>query len=391
LDAPNSQGREAERLADLIVTEVQGRLDQADLDSGDGDDALKLYQKAHAEIERLQGDLEQARRQAEQDQAACELAEAAQARKEEQVQALEQTVADLQRRLAARPRTRGAGPQDAVTQHPLLPALLEIAQNPPVSTPARLRPGPEPEWMQAWRAERVFERTSALLLVLGQTGECRRYLLARMTGERLGLDGKHSGVKRSFTHTAQRGLIEKINFQQIISGRGTHLLRLTPKGQQAYLFLTGAEAAPSILDEMLRRHKSVEHAFLNLEAADLLEQAGCSVDRFPAEIKLSGKRKFLPDLGAISPNGEVLWVEVERDTNKSPRDRDKKWANYYEASGGHLVIVTGDRQAMQHIQSEIVFWAEKRPLRLWMTNVSEVRAGQRGQDGSFWLYRRGEK
>jgi hypothetical protein len=377
LDAPGRQDLDAEMLADLVIVEVQGRLDQADLDSGD--EALRLYQQARAEIERLQEELDQAQRQAEQDRAARELAEAAQARKGEQVRTLEQTAADLQRRLLA-------GSQGVVAQQRQLPNL---GASPPA--PVHPRPGPEPGWMKEWRVERVFERTSALVTVIGETGECRRYLLAQMMGERLGLDAKHGGIKRTFGYTVKRGLTEQVQFQQVISGGSTHLLRLTPKGQQAYLFLAGAEAAPSLLDDMLRRHRSAEHAFLNLEAADLLEQAGYAVDRFPVEMELSGKRKFLPDLGAISPDGEVLWVEVERDTGKSARDRDKKWSNYYEASGGHLVIVTADRQAMHKIRSEIMFWAGKRPLRLWMTNITEVRADERGRDGSIWLQRRGER
>jgi hypothetical protein len=327
----------------------------------------------------LQKELDQTRRQVEAVEAAREQAEQVARLVQGQIQVLEQTIADLQRR---------ATPAAAAWQQPL-PALEEASV---VSAPTvRLHPRPEPEWMQAWREERgrVFERTSALVIVMGGTGECRRNRLTELVGKRLNLSAKHSGVKRAFGYTAKRGLTEIVEFQQVISGGSTHLLRLTPKGQQAYLYLARAEAAPSILDEMLRRHKSPEHAFLNLEAADLLEETDFTVDRFPAEMQLSEGRKFLPDLGAVSPSGEVLWVEVERDTHK--RDRSKKWANYYEASGGHFVVVTADRQAMQRIRSEITFWAGERPLRLWMTNVTEVRAGERGQDGSVWLYRRGEK
>jgi hypothetical protein len=381
-------GWDADQIADLVVAEVQGQLDQAGLSdvADDGDvDAVTLYQQAVETIERLQGELDRACRHIGEAEAAREQAEEQARLAQGRVQVLEQTVADLQRRAMS----MTTSPVVAGMQQPL---PMPVDHDPIVSAPPlRLRPGPEPEWMQAWRQERgrVFERTSALVIVIGETGECRRKQLAELAGERLNLSAKHSGVKRAFGYTIKRGLTEIVEFQQVISGGSTHLLRLTPKGQKAYLYLTQTEAAPSILDEMLRRHKSPEHAFLNLEAADLLEETGCTVDRFPAEMQLSEGRKFLPDLGAVSPAGEVLWVEVERDTHK--RDRSKKWANYYEASGGHFVVVTADRQAMQRIRSEITFWAGERPLRLWMTNVTEVRAGERGKDGSIWLYRRGEK
>jgi hypothetical protein len=381
-------GWEAGRIADLVVAEVQGQLDQAGLSdvAGDGDvDAVTLYQQAVETIEHLQAELDQTRRQVEAVEAAREQAEEQARMALGQVQVLEQAVADLQRR--AMPTATSS--VMAGTQQPL---PIPVNHSPIVSAPTiRLRPGPEPEWMQAWREERgrVFERTSALVIVMGETGECRRNRLTELVGERLGLDTRHGGIKRAFGHLKRQGLAEITEFRQVISGGSTRLLRLTPKGQKAYLYLTQTEAAPSILDEMLRRHKNAEHAFLALEAADLLEQADFSVDRLPVRMTLSENRQFVPDLGATSPAGEVLWVEVERDTHK--RDRSKKWANYYEASGGHFVIVTADRQAMQRIQSEIAFWAGERPLRLWMTNVTEVRAGERGKDGGIWLYRRGEK
>ncbi|MGD9100730.1 MAG: hypothetical protein PVF45_09650, partial [Anaerolineae bacterium] len=221
-------GWDADQIADLVVAEVQGQLDQAGLSdvAGDGDvDAVTLYQQAVETIERLQGELDQTRRQVEAVEAARAQAEEGARLVQGRIQVLEQTIADLQRR---------AAPAAAAWQQPL-PALGEA---PVVSAPTvRLHAGPEPEWMQTWRKERgrVFERTSALVVVMGGTGECRRNRLTELVGRRLNLSAKHSGVKRAFGYTARRGLTEIVEFQQIISGGSTHLLRLTPKGQQAYL------------------------------------------------------------------------------------------------------------------------------------------------------------
>jgi len=372
---------DADGIADLVVGEVQGRLDQAGLGDVAGDDATTtLYQQANAAIEGLEGELDQARREIEVAETARKEAEEQARMARAQAQVLEQVVADLQRRLAST-----SSPDATIVQQPL-PEPVAYVKAPAI----RLRPGPEPEWMEKWRGERIFKRTAALVAVMGETGECRRPRLARLVGERLGLDARHSGVKRTFSYLRKKEFVKISEFKQVISGGSTHLLRLTPKGQKAYLFLTETETVPSLLDEMLRRHKSLEHAFLNMEAADLLEDADFTVDRFPARMVLLEGKQFVPDLGAVSPDGEVLWVEVERDTRKSLRDRQKKWDIYHEATGGHFVVITADRSAMQTIKSEITFWVSERPLRLWMTNVTEVRAGKRGQDDGIWLFQRGE-
>ncbi len=375
---------DADGIADLVVGEVQARLDQAGLGDVAGDDATTtLYEQANAAIEGLEGELNQARREIEVAETARKEAEEQARMARAQAQVLEQVVADLQRRLAST-----SSPDAATVQQPL-PEPVTYVDAPVI----RLRPGPEPEWMGEWRGERgkIFERSAALVTVIGKTGECRRYRLAELVGEQLGLNAKgHGGIKRAFSYLRKKEFVEIIKFKQVISGGSTHLLRLTPKGQKAYLFLTKTESAPSLLDEMLRRHKNAEHAFLNLETADLLEAAGFTVDRFPARITLSKGEQFAPDLGAVSPDGELLWIEVECGTEKSSRDRGRKWGNYYEATGGHFVIATAHRRAMHSIKSEITYWASARPLRLWMTNVTEVRAGERGRDNSIWLFQRGE-
>ena len=282
------------------------------------------------------------------------------------------------------------------TQTPAILTQPSTEPSDPVdaSTPPsihRLHTGPEPEWLAKWRQAETFERDAALVMVMGETGECRRNRLADLVGDRLGLLPRGGGVKRIFPRSVKMGLVETVPFQQVIRGRSTHLLKLTPQGQKAYLFLTRTEPVRSLLDKMLVRHRSPEHAYLNMEAADLLEEAGYTVDRYPPEISLSEKGKFVPDLGATSSSDEVLWIEVERDTRKSPQARRTKWTNYYEATGGHFVIVTADRSAMDKISSEIAFWAEARPLRIWMTNITEAKAGDRGRDGSIWLYQRGSE
>ncbi|MCP4534755.1 MAG: hypothetical protein GY831_26485, partial [Delftia sp.] len=141
---------DADRIADLVVREVQARLDQAGLGDVAGDDATTtLYQQANAAIEGLEGELDQARREIEVVEAARKEAEEQARMARAQAQALEQAVADLQRRLTSTP-----SPDAATVQQPL-PEPVTYVDAPAI----RLRPGPEPEWMGEWRGERgrIFE------------------------------------------------------------------------------------------------------------------------------------------------------------------------------------------------------------------------------------------
>ena len=385
-DASSLSVWDADKIADLIIREVRQQLDQIDLAGVLGQDAVTQRQQANADANALRDELSRTQRQLAATERTHRQNEARAEAAEKQIVVLEQTVADLQRRLA----TAMAVPTQTMgtLAQPSTPTsdLIDASTPPPLH---RLHTGPEPEWMAKWRQTETFERDAALVMAMGETGECRRNRLADLVGDRLGLQPKGGGVKRIFPRVVKMGLVETVPFQQVIRGRSTHLLKLTPQGQKAYLFLTRTEPVPSLLDEMLMRHKSSEHAYLNMEAADLLEEAGYTVDRCPPEISLSEGGKFVPDLGVTSSAGEVLWIEVERDTRKSPQARKTKWANYYEATGGHFVIVTADCSAMDKISSEIAFWAGTRPLRVWMTNVTEAKAGDRGRDGSIWLYQRG--
>jgi hypothetical protein len=358
----------AGQVGDLIVDEVGQRLDALDLSDGSSAEALTRYRQANEEIVRLRQALDQARRQAEERESVYRQAEA-------QIGVLEQTVADLQRRLDA-----------TTTTLPAAPAAPGLAPVEPRAPPA----GPEPEWVRAWREQATFDNDRHLVEVLGATGECRRNRIAGAVAARLGVSASSGGIKRGFARLIKQGLLEVTEIRPLLSGGSPHLLRLTEPGRDAYRFLAHQEPRPSLLDALLPRHKSPEHVFLNLETADLLEEHGYSVDRFPPSLTPPQGGEFVPDIKAISPEGVLLWVEVERDTRKAVAERARKWEIYYAASGGHFVIVTPDRAAMHALQSEIVYWAGSRALRLWLSNLSDVAAGERGRDGGLWLQRRGE-
>jgi hypothetical protein len=149
---------------------------------------------------------------------------------------------------------------------------------------------------------------------------------------------------------------------------------LTERGQDIFRLLRGEAPAPSQTTELLKRHKSPEHAALNLDAANRLWEAGYDVDLFPDSVALD-TGTYCPDLVITTPEGRTLYVECERNTRKNPQERERKWALYYAASGGYFLVVTSSGEAGQAIQREILTWAGERPLSLWMASVEGQEAG----------------
>ncbi len=397
------------QIADLVIADATARLSDVELAQRIGGDT-PLLQQARDRLAEVQRQLDASQRQAlnyqqgwKQEQEKHAESRSALQAAEGQIKVLKRSLSDAEKRLqAALAKSEQLKAQVDNLGHTLKQAQSPLSVAPPPFVPVepdqlpqvRLQPPPEssePDWMQAWRQHRNFERASRLILAIGNTGECRRLKLAQMLAAVLELDNHNdTRIKRAFKYATEAGLIEIIAFKQIIPGNSPHLVKLTERGAQAYRFLTGQEAAVSVYDRLKPRHKTEAHTFLNLEAADLLALAGYQPDLFSFDEERVSGGKFRPDIKATSSDGEVLFVEAERDPARyGPTDpqRMRKWDIYYDASYGHFAIVTSDRAAMNNLRSEVAYWqhARQRPLRLWITNVTEAQAGQRGPDGSLWL------
>jgi hypothetical protein len=65
-------------------------------------------------------------------------------------------------------------------------------------------------------------------------------------------------------------------------------------------------------DLLLERHVSPEHTLLNLQAAEVLCEAGYQVNLTPLEITMPDGGLFRPDLAIFDDQGVTHFVEVER-------------------------------------------------------------------------------
>jgi hypothetical protein len=355
----------ARELADMVIQDVQRRLLQLNASQALGVSVEEMYERTAADLARLQDDREQWAIKTDVDKQHIRQLET-------RLAVLQQTLENAQQRLAS---------TDVV------PASSDAQATSTAEDSKQL-----PSWIQEWQRESTYEYDVALLRLLAESQVASRKDAVRLLALRLGKAPKSGSMSRVIRRAAaQLKLVELIEVSNEVSGGATCLLRLTEHGRLAYYLLFNKEPpAPCITTELLKRHKSPAHALLNLQAADMLREAGYEVDLLPGQIKLPGEpagRMFVPDLVA-SWQGKTLFVEVERDTRKNPQARARKLRNYYDATGGAFYIVVPNATALKNIKSEINRWRDtERHLLLWMTSLSDAK-GKKGED--IWLYKRGE-
>ena len=105
------------------------------------------------------------------------------------------------------------------------------------------------------------------------------------------------------------------------------------------------------------------------------------------EIQLANGETLIPDIIASDPkNGEVIFIEVERDVNKDQMSRKQKWMKIYEASNGNLYVFCDNLKCQRAIQGEINVALGELVYNSFLTNLHGLRNEKRSEiDGSIWL------
>jgi hypothetical protein len=152
-----------------------------------------------------------------------------------------------------------------------------------------------------------------------------------------------------------------------------------------YWLLTGGQPKVNEYDFLLERHVSPEHTLLNLQAADVLREADYQVNLTPSDVHLTDGGLFKHDLVLIDEQGALLFVEVERDTDKNIEQCQAKWRNFHQASGGYMFVVCDNRSCMRNIRSEINYCLGNMPVVISLTNLADLQTGKRGEGDSLWL------
>jgi hypothetical protein len=248
---------------------------------------------------------------------------------------------------------------------------------------------PEPDWMVAWRRAETFKRDATILRLIGETGLARRPVIELKAAELLGIRKAGGSIQALFNRLEGLQLIELFrpwdNSGAKTGGRTPDLVRLSEQGRLAYWLLAGSNSTQNEYDSLLSRHVSPEHTLLNLQAADVLREAEYQVNSYPPDIHLPDGSLFKPDLVAIDPNGKTLYIEVEVEANKNHEQRQVKWRNAFQASGGEVYVFCDNRSCMRSIRSEINFSHGRQSGQCCLTNLVDLQTGKRAADGGIWL------
>lgn len=389
-----TEATDAKTLAEMIISEVADRLDElewykakangsqagaAPTQPADGQDEARLrrLQQENETLRQETGDLK-----------------AANHNFEAQVQQLMATNAQLQSELDSFRSAQAA--------------LTDVAVEPELQAPAVNREL-WPDWLKEMEATRGFNNALRFVKVVGSTWECRRHRLAQML-MKPGTDSGHLRTLPKIMAESKRPLITLLGAAgdddddgdnrpashadvaaSYKHGRPGNLVSLTDTGREAYQLIFGTPPLRAY-EQYLARHKSDPQITLVLEAIDLLEWAGYTVDRFPPVVNLPGDHRFAPDLIARQ-DGRENAIEVEvGSAYYNTGDRDQKWRNVAAATGRQIYVIAPNRDVMQAIQTELMSWqVGKDEVRVYLTNISETKALQRQgkltADG-IWLRKR---
>ena len=215
--------------------------------------------------------------------------------------------------------------------------------------------------------QRLSKAAIAVLGVLGSTGACLRSVVM----DTLIADNEISSKNyRMFRELSDAGLLEELKPRPDARGNTPYLMRLTEAGMQAYQRYFNRPAVLPKLDELLRRHKGLEHVWLNLRTADIFEHRfGYVIDVLPQVIQMD-RHQIAPDLAATKGE-KTIYVEVERTVKQSDAFA-QKIDNMMLLNGDNLYFVVPDTAVQSSIVSQASIWYYKshRPVELFICNLS---------------------
>jgi hypothetical protein len=354
-----------DRFAQMRVTELLKGLREkaAQPVKGNDDESYNQLAKLEDKIKELQDELERAR---------------------QKIKSLEHENQNLHAQTEAQQQVQRLAKENA----PVLPKPPGVAATSPVDQGMA-----EPDWMAEWRKKKTFDRGVALLSLIGETGISRRPKIVRLAAERLGLKPDNSAIVDALNRIESRGLIERLDlFEKRGADTGgvlPYLYRLTDQGRQAFWLLSGKNASECEFDVLLRRHKTPEHTLLNMKVREFLEEHQVfQVLLESASLTLPDGHKFEPDITAKDLiTGKLIYIEVERETNKDAESRIQKWQSLYAASNGSIRVICDKPGFMHKLVSEINFALSGLHFATWISNIEEIEQAL-ATKGSIWIMER---
>jgi hypothetical protein len=248
----------------------------------------------------------------------------------------------------------------------------------------------EPDWLAEWRKQETYERDKHIVLLLGETGLCRRPAVEAALARQLGVKETTRSLRMLFGRAQDGGLIEVSRpWKEMGMGDSAKLpdiLRLTERGRLAFCLVAGRPPAEADLDRLTAKYASPEKALLALAAADMLGGAGYSRLEDGSEGG-AGDDCAGADLIVQGRHGERLLIAVEPASQDASgwETIDGKWLNLHQLTQGNLHVVCQNRECMRAVRNQINHALGARAASIHLTNLADLQAGRRGDGGSIWL------
>lgn len=207
-----------------------------------------------------------------------------------------------------------------------------------------------PNFYLEWTQEKFFKREAFALRLMGETGLARAPELKKAIVKQFEMSPNSGSADGTLGSLVERGFVTDHSTEGGLVGRPSDVIELTHLGQMVYLFLTGKKPVESEY-ALKKEHKTDAHTLLNLKAKDWLSKAGYEILEHAPVIQTSGF-VFNPDMIA-SRDGKTIYIEVERESNKGNQDRDAKWRNFFQFTGGQMYIFCENKKAQRAIIREV--------------------------------------
>ena len=250
------------------------------------------------------------------------------------------------------------------------------------------------DWYAAWQqatAPEILARQQKLIEVVGE-GEAffrAEIVEALHTAGLLQDDPGAWAAKRLLASVNELGLIEEMD-----GGFGASVpkvLTLTPKGCVAYERLTGHALPRTPWARLLDRHKTTEHTVLNLLARNILRRFQyTAIDLFPPSQRTPTGAVVIPDLTAVSPEGELLLIECERlAKHRTAEERRNKWGDLAALTQGQFYVVVPGGQQQRELLTEISQWIMETGTKRANLSICQYTKAMHPEAGSPWTYTTG--
>ena len=104
-----------------------------------------------------------------------------------------------------------------------------------------------------------------------------------------------------------------------------------------------------------------------------------------ASLTLPDGHNFEPDITVKDLiTGEVIYIEVERETNKDTLNRTQKWQSLYAASNGNIRVICDKPGFMRKLVSEINFALSGLQFATYISNMEEIEQTL-ATKGNIWI------